>query len=90
MPKTAMIRARTEPALKKEAESVFKKLGLTSTEAINLFYTQVKLHKGLPFEVKVPNETTIRTFEKTDRGEDITRCKDAVDMFKKLGVSSPS
>jgi DNA-damage-inducible protein J len=90
MPKTAMIRARTEPALKKEAESVFKKLGLTSTEAINLFYTQVKLHKGLPFEVKVPNETTIRTFEKTDRGEDIAQCKDADDMFKKLGVYSPS
>ena len=90
MPKTAMIRARTEPALKKEAENVFKKLGLTSTEAINLFYTQVKLHKGLPFEVKIPNEATIRTFKKTDTGEDITQCKDADDMFEKLGLSSLS
>ena len=90
MPKTAMIRARTEPSLKKEAENVFKKLGLTSTEAINLFYTQVKLHKGLPFEVKIPNEATLRTFEKTDREEDLVQCKDADDMFKKLGLSSPS
>ena len=90
MPKTAMIRARTEPTLKKAAENVFKKLGLTSTEAINLFYTQVKLHKGLPFEVKIPNEATLRIFEKTDREEDLVQCNDTDDMFKKLGLSSPS
>ncbi|MGH2574156.1 MAG: type II toxin-antitoxin system RelB/DinJ family antitoxin, partial [Ignavibacteria bacterium] len=43
MAKTAMIRARTEPKLKKEVESIFNKLGLNSTEAINLFYKQVRL-----------------------------------------------
>ncbi|NTU42229.1 MAG: type II toxin-antitoxin system RelB/DinJ family antitoxin [Nitrospirales bacterium] len=88
MARTAMIRARTEPSLKQEVEDIFKNLGISSTEAINLFYAQVKLNKGLPFPVKIPNETTVETFEKTDRGEDLTRCKDASDMFKKLGISS--
>jgi len=41
---------------------------------------------GLPFEVKVPSATTVATFEATDRGEDIVRCKDAADMFDKLGL----
>ena len=48
MAKTAMIVARTEPALKADAEKVLKKLGLSTTEAINLFLSQIRLHKGLP------------------------------------------
>jgi len=62
-----MIRARTEPSLKEEAEKIFKELVLTATEAINLFYRQVKLHKDLPFEVVIPNETTLNVFQDTDR-----------------------
>jgi len=46
--KTATIRARTEPGLKADAERVFRKLGISSSEAINLFYSQVRLRKGLP------------------------------------------
>ena len=58
MAKTAMIRARMEPALKKEAEDVLAEVGLSPTEAIRLFYRQVSLQKGLPFEVRVPNKAT--------------------------------
>ena len=58
MAKTAMIRARMEPELKQEAEEVLADVGLSPTEAIRLFYRQVSLHKGLPFEVRVPNATT--------------------------------
>lgn len=46
-----MIRARTTPHLKKEAEEILQKLGLNPTEAINLFYTQIVLHKGIPFNI---------------------------------------
>jgi DNA-damage-inducible protein J len=69
--KTATIRARTEPGLKADAERVFRKLGISSSEAINLFYSQVRLRKGLPFPVEIPNAVTRQTFEKTDRGEDL-------------------
>jgi DNA-damage-inducible protein J len=60
MAKSAMIRARVEPDLKDEAEAVLDKLGMTPTEAITLFYRQVKLCRGLPFPVRIPNKETIR------------------------------
>ena len=60
MAKTATVRARVEPSLKRDAEAVLRKVGLTSSEAITLFLTQVKLNRGLPFEVGVPNEATRR------------------------------
>lgn len=82
MSKTAMIRARIEPSLKKEVEKLFHRLGLTATAAINLFYRQVKLIKGLPFQVKIPNKTTFKTFEKTDQGLDLIHYKNLKDMFR--------
>jgi DNA-damage-inducible protein J len=86
MGKTSTIRARIEPDLKGKAEDIFKKLGLTTTQAITLFYKQVELKKGLPFDVAIPNETTRKTFSDTDAGHDIVVCIDTDDMFKKLGI----
>ena len=65
MNKSAMIRARIEEKLKEDVGKVFDKLGLSTTEAITLFYKQIKLHKGLPFSVKIPGEVTKKTFEET-------------------------
>ena len=59
MGKTATIRARVEPELKRGAEAVLKKIGLTSSEAITLFLAQVKLRKGLP----LPNKETRRAIK---------------------------
>ena len=84
--KTATIRARTEPRLKADAERVFRKLGISSSEAINLFYAQVRLRKGLPFPVDIPNAKTRKTFEKTDRGEDLHEYPSLNDFFKKMGA----
>jgi len=84
--KSAMIRARTTTRLKSEAERVFHHLGLSSTEAINLFYAQVCLRRGMPFPVEIPNDETMKTFEKTERGEDLTHTQDADELFAKLGI----
>ena len=54
MTKSAMIRARIDPALKDEVESIFQELGLSTTQALTLFYQQIRLHQGLPFAVRVP------------------------------------
>ena len=86
MSKTATIRARIDPDLKENAEHVFRRLGLTTTQAITLFYKQVELRNGLPFEVAIPNETTYRTFVDTDAERDLIVCEDADDMFRKLGI----
>lgn len=85
MSKTSMIRARTEPELKNKVEKIFKTLGLTSTEAINLFYQQVRLQDGLPFEVKIPNSKTLKAIESVNK-KGITENKNAKEMFNKLGI----
>ena len=86
MSKTAMVRARLEPDLKNRAESVFHRLGLNATQAITIFYRQVELRDGLPFDVVVPTATTKRTFDASETGRDLIVCDDADDMFRKLGI----
>ena len=86
MKKSSSIRARMEPDLKSKAEYIFRKLGLTTTQALTLFYRQVELRNGLPFDVAIPNETTRRTLADTDSGRNLVVCEDAEDMFKKLGI----
>ncbi len=51
-----VVRARVDPGLKTDAEAVFEKLGLTTSDAIRLFLSQVRLRKGLPFPVTVPDD----------------------------------
>ena len=86
MSKTAMVRARVEPDLKDHTENVFHRLGLNTTQAITMFYKQVELRNGLPFDAVVPTATTKRTLEASEAGRDLVICEDADDMFRKLGV----
>jgi len=86
MSKSAMVRARLEPDLKDHAEKVFHNLGLNATQAITMFYKQVELRKGLPFDVAIPTATTLRTFKTTDEERELVICKDVDDMFDKLGI----
>lgn len=86
MSKTAMVRARVEPDLKGHAESIFHRLGLNATQAITMFYRQVELRDGLPFDVVVPTATTKQAFETSEAGRDLVVCEGADDMFQKLGI----
>ncbi len=85
MAKTEMIRARVEPVLKHDAETVFSTLGLSPTEAITLFYKQVTLQHGLPFEVRIPNAETLEAMRQ-DREKDglikYDSLDDLMDEFK--------
>jgi len=75
-----------EPDLKDHAESIFRRLGLNATQAITMFYKQVELRDGLPFNVAIPTETTRRALDASDAGRDLIVCEDAEDMFRKLGI----
>ena len=54
--------------IKAKAKEIFKELGITMGEAVNIFLSQVALHKGLPFEVKIPNDETKKAIEDARRG----------------------
>jgi len=55
--KTSYIQAKIQPELKEQVEAIFEKLGLSSSQAISMFYNQVLLQNGIPFEVKIPQAT---------------------------------
>jgi DNA-damage-inducible protein J len=86
MAKSAMIRARTEKALKQDTDRIFKALGLSLSEAINLFLRQVKLQKGIPFDVKMPNQTTLKAMKDVHTKKNLAQATDLDDLFKKLGI----
>jgi DNA-damage-inducible protein J len=77
---TEKIQARIEPALKDAAETIFRKLGLPSADAIRLFYKQVELRNGLPFPVEIPNKGTIAAMRELERGGG-KRFKTAKELF---------
>lgn len=54
MAKTANLYARIEPDVKEQAENILSALGIPVSNAINMFYKQIILQRGLPFEVKLP------------------------------------
>ncbi len=82
----SVVRARTSVKIKKQTEKIFKKLGLTSSQAIRLFYQQVALHNGLPFDVRIPNEETIKAIKDADNNTNLIKCKNIKEMFKKLEI----
>ncbi len=71
MTKSAVVSARIDPDIKRHAEEVFRELGLTRTQAITLFYSQVRLQRGLPFSVRLPNATTREALEDARERRDL-------------------
>lgn len=69
---STVIRSRIDPALKAEANRLFKSLGLSMSDAIRLFLHQCVAQKGLPFEVRTPSEETIQAMEAVEKGEGLT------------------
>lgn len=66
MAKSASVYARIDPALKEQAESILSALGIPTSNAIDMFFKQIVLKKGLPFEVRLPYEKPVSTGELTE------------------------
>ncbi|HSA06049.1 MAG TPA: type II toxin-antitoxin system RelB/DinJ family antitoxin [Candidatus Gastranaerophilales bacterium] len=61
--KTETVRARISPELKHNVQEILDKLGLSITEAINMYFKQIEMNQGLPFEAKIPNKETRKAIE---------------------------
>lgn len=86
MSKTATIRARVEPGLKNEVEDILAHLGLTASETIHLLYRQIKLQRGLPFEVRIPNDLTARTLHESKAGKNVKHFATKRELYADLGM----
>ena len=82
--RTATIQARINPRVKAEAQKILNKLNISMSEAISIYLTQVTLHKGLPFEVKIPNALTASTLKKIGEGKELHEVENVEELFKEL------
>lgn len=78
MAKTAVIQARIDPAVKEQAQKVLETLHISMSEAISLYLTQVALQRGIPFEIRIPNETTLSALRDAEERKHL-RTADSVD-----------
>ena len=83
--KSATARALIDPEVKKEAEAILKELGLSVSNAYELFYRQVIVNRGLPFELKVPNEKTMKAIENSRQGKG-KKFSTEDELFEDLGI----
>ena len=56
--KEVYARARADKRLKSESEQILGALGLSTTEAIRIFLHQVRMHKRLPFDLRLKQDNS--------------------------------
>ena len=83
--KTSTARALLDPEVKKQAEAILRELGLSVSKSFELFYRQVIAHRGLPFELHVPNEKTRKAIEDSRQGKG-KKFSTAQELFDDLGI----
>ena len=83
--KTASARALIDPKIKEEAESILKELGLSVSKSFELYYRQIIAHRGLPFELRIPNEKTITAIENSRQGKGKT-FSSIEELYDDLGI----
>ena len=78
--KSSNLYARIEPEVKEKAESILAALGISVSGAINMFYKQIILQKGIPFDVKIPSTTIVDITKLSDSALDKELDKGYQDM----------
>lgn len=71
--KSAAVHSRIQPEIKEKAERILQRLGLSPTEAIRMFYTQIALKNGLPFDVIIPNEEMAKVPAESKAAKDLEK-----------------
>ena len=72
--------------MKSEVEKILRTLGLNTTDAISIYFRQIRLKKGIPFPVEIPNAVTRKAIEESRRRRNIHKARDAAELFEKLGI----
>ena len=84
MNKNSTITVRLDPQVKQNPEAVLKTLYLTTSQAMNLFFTQVSLNKGIPFNVHIPNQATAKTIQAGLAGSGLNSADNMDDLIAQL------
>ncbi len=86
MVKNTNINVRTTVDIKRRAEVILNDLGLNLSSAVNLFLKQVINYRGIPFDLRLPNKTTMKAMDDVDNRRDLESADTVEEMFEKIGV----
>lgn len=82
---TTMVHVRVEEEVKEKAAATLAAMGISVSDAVRMLLVRVASEKALPFEVKVPNATTVKAMRAADRGQG-KRFRSAKALLKDLGI----
>lgn len=82
--KTATVTVRLDPKVKKEAQKVLSKLGITTSQAVTMYFNQISEEQGLPFRPHIPNAETVRVMDEAFAGKNLHTAKDIDNLFAQL------
>jgi DNA-damage-inducible protein J len=82
----AVVRARIDERVKREAAEVLSEIGLTVSDAFRLMMVRIAKEKALPFEPLIPNAETIEAMEAARRGEFVGEFKTVHELFADLNA----
>jgi DNA-damage-inducible protein J len=82
---TTMVHVRVDEKTKQRAAKTLAGMGISVSDAVRMLLVRVAGEKALPFDVKVPNETTVRAMRAVDKGKG-KRLASAGALFKDLGI----
>ena len=84
MAKTAIIQTRVDPKTKENAQMILKKLNISMSEAISMYLSQIAVHRGIPFEIKIPDDVTAKTLKDAEHGHDLHKVDSVAELFHEL------
>ena len=85
MNKTATVRALMNPDKKQSVTKILKRLGITHSEAINIFYSLIEEYRGFPFDLKLPDSNSQKNISTAIRPEVLSHLKSSLRKNHKIG-----
>jgi len=84
--KDTAIRIRISQEIKDNAEDILRSMGMTMSQAINMYLVQVIASKAIPFNIEVPNKETAKVIKEARVGKGLIKSKNIKALFNELGI----
>ena len=86
MAKTATVHIRVEPEIKLQVDNILNELGISTSEAINMFFRQVIRYKGIPLDLRIPTSETVVAIKEAEQQVNLYKCDDFNQLLKELNA----
>lgn len=84
--KDTAIRVRIHRKTKDSAEKILRSMGMTMSQAINMYLVQIIANRSIPFSVEVPNKETVKAIKQARAGKGLIKSKNMKALFHELGI----